>query len=152
MEFQKVIAISGMPGLYEMISQRPNGIIVKSLQNDKTQFVSNRIHTFSPLDKISIYTLEDSVPLGKVFRIMLDTAESNSITMPAAKANSTSLKTYLKACLPNYDEDRVYVSDIKKLIKWYHILKASDAIPSKEELASTEEEVTTSSEKSEVAE
>ncbi|HRI27892.1 MAG TPA: DUF5606 domain-containing protein [Chitinophagales bacterium] len=65
MKFKDIVAVSGMPGLYEMVSAKPNGAVVKSLGEAKTQFVSNRLHTFSPLDKISIYTTDtDSELLG----------------------------------------------------------------------------------------
>lgn len=140
MEFKDVVSISGMGGLFEMIKQRPNGMIVKGLGNNKTQFVSNRIHTFSPLDKIAIYTINDSVPLIDVMLEMLRLDnEENKPPIPP-KSSSPDLKKYFVSILSDYDEERVYVSDIKKVIKWYNLLKEHDLVRKPEPV---EEEVET---------
>lgn len=128
MEFKDVVAVSGMGGLFEMISQRPDGMLIQPIGSNKKRFVSNRIHTFSPLDKIGIYTLDgDSLPLEDVMRnIHKDVAEGG--TLPSSNANSDELKAFFVRVLEDYDEEKVYVSDIKKVVKWYHILAEYDLI------------------------
>ncbi|PSJ75413.1 hypothetical protein C7N43_18930 [Sphingobacteriales bacterium UPWRP_1] len=124
MKFKDIVAISGLPGLYEMISAKPGGAVVRGLQDGKTQFISNRIHTFSPLDKISMYTVDtDSEPLGNIIQNIQKFENEQNGTVPQAKEKPDNLRAFLKAVLPNYDENRVYVSDIQKLIKWYALLK-----------------------------
>ncbi|MGB1242000.1 MAG: DUF5606 domain-containing protein [Chitinophagales bacterium] len=128
MEFKDVVAVSGMGGLFEMISQRPDGMLIQPIGSNKKKFVSNRIHTFSPLDKIGIYTLDgDSLPLEDVMRnIHKDVAAGGII--PKASAKSTELKAFFNRVMEDYDDERVYVSDIKKVIKWYAILAEHDLI------------------------
>ncbi len=142
MKFKDIVAISGMSGLYEMMKQRPDGMVVRSLQEEKSRFVSNRIHTFSPLETIAIYTdNNDSVELKKVMQTIL--AKKEEIKIPSAKAKSPDLKAFFKQILENYDEERVYVSDIKKVIKWFNLLKEYDLIADdeeEEEEAATEEQ------------
>ncbi len=127
-EFKDVVSISGMGGLFATVAQRPNGMIVRALGEEKSKLVSNRIHTFSPLDKIAIYTEDDSIPLIDVMRAMLtaDTEQNNAPV--SSKASSSDLKKYFRSILADYNEERVYVSDIKKIIKWYGILKDHDLI------------------------
>ena len=133
LEFKDVVAISGMGGLYQMLHQRPDGVIVKPLGGDKSQYVSNRIHTFSPLDKITIYTQNDSTPILDVLCVMLEDEHEKNGLLPGNKAPSSNFKTYFERILPDYDKERVYVSDIKKLLKWYAILKDFDLIKKGEE-------------------
>jgi hypothetical protein len=147
MEFKDIVAISGMPGLYETLRQRPDGIIAQGLGEKKSRYISNRIHTFSPLDKISIYTEgEDSVLLEVVFRLMQEQELSHNNVPPKAKSSSDVLRGYFKTILADYDEERVYVSDIKKVIKWYLLLKQFDAIPPEEVEETVAEEETTATE------
>lgn len=125
MEFSKLTAISSMSGLYEIVGQRPNGVFVRALDNTKTQFVPNRLHNFSPLDKISIYTTitTNMVPLEEILRAMIAQEATGEVTMPSHNASSALLREYFYQILPNHDEDRVYAGDIKKMIKWANILK-----------------------------
>ena len=146
MEFKDIVAVSGMGGLYEMVNARPDGMIVRQLGGSKTQFVSNRIHSFSPLDKIGIFTDSDTVDLQEVMFAILTKDEENGLSIPKSKADSASLKAFLKSVLPDYDEERVYVSDIKKIVKWYKILKEHKLItPIKEEETPEEEKADESS-------
>jgi len=153
MKFKDIIAISNMGGLYEVIKQRPDGVIARALNEKRNRYVSNRIHTFSPLDKIGIFTENnDSEPLGYVLR-SIQLFEENGNTLPHPKKSSSSiLKNFLGTILPDYDEERVYVSDIKKLIKWYLILKKYDGIPTEEELKEAEQEAAEAMAKAEAAE
>ena len=134
MEFKDILAISSMPGLYQSLGERPDGLLVQRLGEEKVRFVSNRIHVFSPLDKIGIYVTdveEDNVALDKVMRSILQAETEQNLSLPTSKkASNKELRTFLRTILPNFDEERVYVSDIKKLIKWYLIVKelAADAL------------------------
>ncbi len=136
MEFKDILAVSAMPGLYESLNARPDGVMIRPLAGGNPRFASNRIHTFSPLDKIGIYIYDpatslttDSEGLEEVMRKMLVAETKEGVTVPnPKKASSAELKSYLKGILPNYDEERVYVSDIKKLIKWFNIIKPLDVI------------------------
>ena len=151
MEFKDILAISSMPGLYESMSERPGGLLVRRLDEKKVRFVSNRIHVFSPLDKIGIYITdaeEDNVALDKVMRKIVQAEIDTNIQLPnAKKASNAELKAFMTSVLPNYDETRVYTSDIKKLIKWYLIVKelAPDALnePEVVEVEETEAEMQT---------
>ncbi|OWY20815.1 hypothetical protein C7N43_17890 [Sphingobacteriales bacterium UPWRP_1] len=129
MKFKDIVAISGLPGLYEMISAKPGGATLRGLQDGKVQFVSNRIHTFSPLDKISMYTVDtDSEPLGNIIQNIQKFEKEQNGTLPQAKDKPENLRSFIKTVLPNYDESRVYVSDIQKLIKWYSLLKTVEEL------------------------
>lgn len=131
MEFKDIVAVSGKPGLYEMLNARPDGLIIKPLGGGRSQFASNRIHTFSPLDKISIYvtTEEESVELGTViYNIKLYEEAGNTIPNPK-KANKADLDAFFREILADYDDEKVYISDIKKIIKWFYTLKEYDLIP-----------------------
>lgn len=124
MKFKDIISVSGLPGLYEMMSAKPNGAVLRALQDGKTKFISNRIHTFSPLDKISMYTVDtDSEPLGKIVQAIIKFENEENGQIPLAKDKPDVLRNFMKTVLPNFDEDRVYVSDIQKLLKWYSLLK-----------------------------
>ena len=137
MEFKDIVAISGMSGLYEMEKQRPDGMVVRSLEEGKSRFVSNRIHTFSPLNAVAIYTDDnDSVELEEVMRIILE----KGITIPSHKGKTAELKAFFEQILENYDREKVYVSDIKKVIKWFHLLNDNNLIPAKAEETETKAE------------
>lgn len=126
MNLKDIVSISGMGGLYQVRGQRSNGLIVSALGEEKSKFVSNRVHMFTPLEGITIYTYTDNIELGKV---LLDMKNLSDKTPPvSSKESSDAHKEYFKKVLPDFDEDRVYVSDIKKLIKWYHALDAQGLI------------------------
>jgi len=125
MKFKDIIAISKLPGLYEMITAKTNGAIVRSLQDGKTQFVSSRMHNFSPLDKISVYTTDtDSELLEVVIKKIQEYEAANAgAVLPSHKDNPDVIRNFLTTVLPNADHSRIYVSDIQKLIRWYELLK-----------------------------
>ncbi len=103
-----------------MESQKPSGLIVTSLSEGWTKFVSNREHLFSPLENIAIYTNDDTVELLEVMLRAYAQKESNP---PAdAKADNATLSAYFEKVLPEYDREKVHISDIKKFIKWFAIL------------------------------
>lgn len=113
-----MIAVTGLPGLYELLSSKTDGAIVRSLDDKSTRFVSSRIHNFSHLESIEIYTVRDNVNLVDVLKAM----ESSSEKLPDEKDNA-ALKTYFSKVYPDLDFDRVYSSDLKKMVKWFTVLK-----------------------------
>lgn len=124
MKLDDLIAVSGLPGLYKMASNRSNGLIVEDLETGKRRFASARKHQFTPLGSIAIFTDDgDSVPLADVFRNMKDQLEDNPPV--AANAKSEELFEYFTDILPNYDRDQVYPGDVKKVIKWFNSLHSN---------------------------
>lgn len=118
MEYSKLVAVSGLPGLYELISSKTDGAIVRSLDDKTTKFASSRIHQFSHLESIEIYTIRDNVNLVEVFQAM----EKAGGQLPDAKDNA-AIKKYFEAAYPDMDFERVYASDMKKMVKWFDVLQ-----------------------------
>jgi len=120
MELKDILSISGQGGLFKHISQAKNGIIVENLQTGKRMhaFASSKI---SSLEDISIYTETDEVPLADVIRGIKEKEEGGQAI--DHKSDNQKLKDYFEEILPDYDKDRVYVSDIKKVISWYNQLQ-----------------------------
>lgn len=118
MEYSKLVAVSGMPGLYELINSKNDGAIVRSLDDNSTKFASSRIHNFSHLESIEIYTTGENVNLVEIFYAM----EKAGADLPDGKDN-TVLKKYFEKVYPDLDFERVYASDLKKMVKWFDILK-----------------------------
>jgi len=117
MEYSKIIAITGLPGLFELISSKSDGGIVRSLDDKSTKFVSSRVHQFSHLESIEVYTTRHNVNLVDVLKAM----ESSNEKLPDDK-DSAALKSYFEKVYPELDFDRVYASDLKKMVKWYSVL------------------------------
>jgi Domain of unknown function (DUF5606) len=117
MEYSKIIAITGLPGLFELISSKSDGGIVRSLDDKSTKFVSSRVHQFSHLESIEVYTTRHNVNLVDVLKAM----ESSKEKLPDDK-DSDALKSYFEKVYPELDFDRVYASDLKKMAKWYSVL------------------------------
>ena len=118
MEYSKLVAVTGLPGLFELISSRGDGAVVRSLDDNKTQFISGRVHNFSHLESIEVYTQRDNVNLVDVFNAM----EKDGGSLPDAKNNDT-VKKYFEKVYPEMDFERVYSSDMKKMVKWFESLK-----------------------------
>ncbi|MCB0569544.1 MAG: DUF5606 domain-containing protein [Phaeodactylibacter sp.] len=127
MNLENLIAVSGLPGLYRMAANRSNGLIIEDLKTGKRRFASSRKHQFTPLESIAIYTDDgDSTELKNVFQSMYQKLEA---TPPlSANASTDELHDYFAAILPNYDRDRVFTGDIKKVIKWFTFLNESGAL------------------------
>lgn len=121
MEYSKIIAVTGLPGLQELVSSKNDGAIVKSLEDKSTRFVSSRIHNFSHLESIEIYTVRENVNLAELFLIM----EKSGVAVPDDK-DAKAVKAYFEKVYPDLDFERVYNSDMKKMVKWYTILKANN--------------------------
>jgi len=136
MEYNRMIAISGMPGLFELVSSKNEGAVVKSLEDQTVKFVSSRVHNFSHLESIEIYTIRENVNLIDVLKAM----EASSEAIPSDK-DAAAVKAYMQRVYPDMDFERVYSSDMKKMVKWYGILKANNVeIKASEAPAEDEEE------------
>ena len=121
MEYNKIIAVTGLPGLYELLSSKADGAIVRSLDDKATRFVASRSHNFSHLETIEVYTVRDNVNLVDILKAM----EASSEKLPDDKDNA-ALKAYFGKVYPDLDFDRVYSSDLKKMVKWFGVLKSNN--------------------------
>lgn len=134
MEYSKLVAVTGLPGLFELINSKSDGAIVRSLNDKTTRFVSNRIHSFTHLESIEIYTVRDNVNLVDLFHAM----EKASGSLPDDK-DPAAVKKYFEKTYPDMDFERVYASDMKKMVKWFDVLKKNNVeivlseIPEEEE-------------------
>jgi hypothetical protein len=117
MNLKNIIAVSGLPNLTMLVSTKNNGLLLKDFKTEKINFYSVRSHQFTPLETVGIYTMTDTVDLKEVFKSIKDKMESHPIVSP--KSNPQELSQYFAHILPDFDRDRVYPSDIKKVIKWY---------------------------------
>ena len=117
----KIISVSGRPGLYEIQTQTRIGVIAINLQ-DGTRIVTQPSDQVSVLSDIQIYTYAGEIALQVVLEIMHNKA-AEELEVISPKASKDELKTYFSDILPNYNAERVYVSDIKKIIQWYKLLK-----------------------------
>jgi DNA repair ATPase RecN len=118
MSYNKMVSVTGLGGLYELVSSKSDGGIVRSLEDKSTKFVSNRVHNFSHLESIEVYTTGENVNLVEVFTAMQASKEA----LPDAKADAKAIKAYFEKVFPAMDMERVYGSDMKKMIRWYDIL------------------------------
>ena len=138
MELDKILAISKKPGLYKLITQSRGGFIVESLLDQKRISVSISSNV-SLLSEIAIYTLNEELPLKEVFSKIFD-KEKGAETSISPKSSKDDLEAYFFSVLPDYDEDRVYPSDIKKILNWYNLLNNHQLLDFTAEASSLEEE------------
>ncbi len=139
MNLENLVSISGMSGLFRIAGNRSNGLIVENLSTGKRKFASTRRHQFTPLESIAIYTDDgESTELRHVFRNMKQQLEDNPPVSPSASAEE--LHDYFADVLPNYDRDRVFTGDIKKIIKWFTFLQENGILTEDSEDDHTEEE------------
>lgn len=120
MSLEKILAISKKPGLFKLLNPSRGGYIVISMLDQRRSFVKMD-KNLSLLSEISVYTLEAELPLADVFKKIFK-KEDGKKTAVNPKASEDALEAYFFSVLPNFDEDRVYSSDIKKIIKWYNLL------------------------------
>ena len=117
MEYNRIVAVTGLPGLYEIVSSKTDGALVRSLDDQTTKFISSRVHNLSHLESIEIYTVRDNVNLVDIFNAM----QKSKAALPDVKDNQ-ALKAYFEKVYPDMDQERVYASDMKKMVKWYEVL------------------------------
>jgi type IV secretory pathway VirJ component len=136
MQYREIVAVTGLGGLFQLLASKQDGAIVRSLEDKSTRFVSSRIHNFTPLESIEVFTTGDNVNLAEVFKAMQE--KETEFPLASAKADNNAIKAYFKKVYPDFDEEKVYVSDMKKMVKWYAILKANDLLKFDEILATEE--------------
>lgn len=119
MEYSKMISVTGLSGLYELISSRPDGAVVRSLEDNSTKFAASRQHNFSHLESIEIYTLQENITLADVFTAM----KSGKANKPEPKAANADIRKYFEQLGLGLDFERVYISDMKKMLKWFDVLE-----------------------------
>lgn len=141
MEYSRIVAVTGVGGLFELVNSKTDGAIVRSLDDKSTRFVSSRVHNFSHLESIEIFTIRENVNLIEVFNAMQASSES----LPSEK-DASAVKAYFQKVYPDIDFERVYSSDMKKMVKWYTILKANKIELKIRETATEEDAATTSAE------
>lgn len=122
MELKDVVSVAGVGGLHKIVGQRPSGLILETLDEQKRRFPTSLTQKVSILEDIAMFTTTDEVRLGDVL-LNIHEKEKEGLTVPEKKADNDTLKSFMEEALPDYDKERVYVSDIKKLIGWYGILK-----------------------------
>ena len=141
MNFEKLVAVSGLPGIYKMVANRNNGLIIEDIDSGKKRFASARKHQFTPLESVAIYTDDgDSTELSNVFKNMLEQIQDNPPI--DTKSPPEELFDYFADVLPQYDRNKVKVGDIKKVIKWFGFLNDRNYLntQAKDNISSEEEE------------
>jgi Domain of unknown function (DUF5606) len=123
MEYSKLISVTGLGGLFELVGSKNDGAIVKNLEDKTVKFVSNRIHNFSHLESIEVFTTVHNVNLVEVFKAM----DASTETLPSEK-DAKAVKGYFEKVFSTMDFERVYNSDMKKMIKWFAMLKANNVV------------------------
>lgn len=118
MEYNKLISVTGFSGLFELITSKTDGAIVRSLEDNTTKFVSSRIHQFSHLESIEVYTSDENINLADLFKKM----DASETPIPSEKDNKAVLG-YFKTITPELDFERVYTSDMKKMVRWFNVIK-----------------------------
>ena len=122
MDYNKIVSVTGMPGLFELVSSKSDGAVVRSLEDNTTKFVSSRQHNFSHLESIEVYTNKDNTTLAEIFEAMKKSEEE----VPEDKADPKALKAYFEKVYPDLDFERVYSSDLKKMVKWFEVLTKNE--------------------------
>lgn len=125
MKLSEILSISGKSGLYVLVSRSKSGVIVESI-SDKKRFPAFATDRISSLEEISMFTYEKDVPLKDVLKSIYDKENGGKAIDP--KSDAKLLKEYMEAILPEFDRDRVYVSDMKKLFTWYNLLQENNMI------------------------
>ncbi len=143
MNLEKLVAVSGMPGVYRVAANRNNGLIVEDIPSGKLKFASARKHQFTPLESIGIFTDDgETVELKVVFGSMLEQLSEHPPVDPGS--DTKDLYSYFAKILPNFDRDRVHPGDVKKVLKWFTFLQEQGLLKadllSNAEPADTEED------------
>jgi len=125
MKYRHIVSITGLGGLFQLLSTKNNGAFVKSLDDHSNKFISSRTHQVTPLESIEIYTQGDNIYLHEVFEKLKSVDEK--IPGLDFKNNKAIVDLFAEA-VPEFDRERVYVSDIKKMFKWYLLLKKNDLL------------------------
>lgn len=135
-----ILAVSGKPGLYRLLSQGKNMLIVETLDAAKKRMPIYAADKVTSLGDISMYTDDEDVPLSKVLTALKAKENGQPVTLDYKKASTKELQDFFAEVLPNFDRDRVYASDIKKLIQWYNMLLAAGVTEFEDEEQTAEEQ------------
>lgn len=138
MEYKEIVSVTGEPGLFQLLSSKSDGAIVRSLDGKTTRFVPSRNHNFTPLESIEVFTTGENVPLSEVFKTMQEKEADNPVI--EVGKDTAEIKQYFEKVYPELDKDRVYMSDMKKMLKWYPILKENDLLNFEEDTEEPDEE------------
>lgn len=134
MNYREIVSVTGAGGLYQLVGSKGDGALLRQLGENVVKFMPARKHSITQLETIEVYTTADNVPLHEVFRKM----QEHSSERPASKASNAEIKAYFQEVYPELDADRVYVSDMKKMLKWYDILEQNDMLQFPEPGSETE--------------
>lgn len=147
MEYREIVSVTGLGGLYQLVATKSDGAVVRSLADGTAKFISARVHNVTPLESIEIYTTSTNVRLHEVLeRMKADTPARPDVK----KVDNDTIKGYFKTIFPEMDEDRVYVSDMKKMLKWFLLLQEKDLLHF-ESLAEEDADTTTAEDTSTAA-
>jgi len=147
MNLSGIISIAGRPGLFKVVAQGKNNVIVESLGDGK-RFPAYSSDRISALDDISVYTYDQDRPLREILRAIYD--KENGQETISQKESDAKLIEYILEIVPNYDQERVYVSDIKKIFQWYNLLFKSGQLKLKEEVIESEAKEVASSDNDDI--
>jgi Domain of unknown function (DUF5606) len=125
MDYNKIVSVTGLGGLYELLSSKSDGAVVRSLEDNSTKFVSTRLHNFSHLESIEVFTVKSTADGNASLAELFQAMKTSTETIPDAKADNKALKAYFEKVYPGLDFERVYASDMKKMIKWFQILEVN---------------------------
>jgi hypothetical protein len=151
MQYREIVAVTGLSGLFQLLTTKSDGAIVRSVAEKTTKFISARQHNVTPLESIEVYTTGDNVRLQTLFLKMLE--QETAFPPSAVKTNdNAAIKAYFKNIFPEFDEERVYVSDMKKMLKWFEILRANDLLQFESEATEEVAEEAPAAEEAPVAE
>jgi len=127
MQYKEIVSVTGLSGLYQLLTTKSDGAVVRNIDDKAIKFISARQHSVTPIESIEVYTVGDNVHLHEVFAKM----QELEVTVPpidTKSADNKAIKAYFQSVFPDFDEDRVYVSDMKKMLKWYVLLKKNDLL------------------------
>ncbi len=136
MNLEPYIAVTGVGPLFKLVTSKTNGLVLQNIEDGKSKFYSVRRHQFTPLGTVAVYTLGGTTPLVEVMKSMQEKLSSHPPV--SVKAEKHEIEEYFETILPDYDEDRVPIKDMKKIIKWFTFLKDRSLL--NETTASSEEE------------
>jgi Domain of unknown function (DUF5606) len=136
MNFKELVSISGLGGLFQLVATKSDGAIVKGLDDGQTKFVAARSHSVTALDGIEVFTTGENI---RLYEAMQTIKTNDDATFDLAKADNKAIQAHFKKVLPTHDADRVYVSDMKKILKWYSLVNAKGMLDAAAEETTTEE-------------
>lgn len=127
MEYRDIVAVTGLSGLFQLVTSKSDGAVVRNIGDKTTKFISARLHTVTPLESIEIYTTGENVRLHDILTKMKE-HEPDVKKLGAKSTSNDEVRAYFQTIVPDFDEERVYVSDMKKIVKWYDMLKENSLL------------------------